>query len=343
MKAMLLKAFSQPLELGEIPIPSAGVNQVLVRVKAVGVCASDLKIVSGNHLSSKDVKLPHILGHEVAGEVAAVGGGVSNLAPGDRVAVSMYASCGECEYCLDGRDTLCTNLVAWTGFNRPGGMAEYVVIRSQNLVPLPPEVSFEQAAILGDAVATSLHAVRDRAQVREGQSVLILGPGGVGIHAVQIAAKLGARVIAVDVSEQKLAMAREHGAAVTLLTGEDLPGQVRELTNGLGAHVALDFTGVPEVQRQAAACLRAGGRLCLVGYRNEGDFAMPSMDLVLREIEVVGARACTAKELAETVDWVRRGWLNPVIDRTLPLEQANEALDDLRRNRTLGRLVLTIN
>lgn len=342
MKAMLLRQFGARLELAEVPIPEAPPGYALVQVKAVGVCSTDLKIAAGGHLSSPKVQLPHILGHEVSGVVAALGEEVTQVQPGDRVAVSMYASCGECFFCRQGRDTLCTGLVDWTGFTKAGGMAEFVPIRQQNLVRLPDAIPFEHAAILGDAVATTLHAVRDRGRVTEGMNVVILGTGGLGLHGVQVAKRLGARVIAVDVSAEKLAMAEEFGADVLLTDSPDLPERVRLACGGMGPDVVVEFTGNPAAQRTAAAYLRPAGRLVLCGYQNTGDFAMPSMDLVLSEKEVVGARACTASELAETVDWVARGWIQPVVGRVLPLEQANAALDDLRQGRTLGRVVLQV-
>lgn len=343
LKAMLLNRLGAQLEPGEVSIPSVKPGYALVRVRAVGVCQTDLKIIAGGHISSSRVSFPHILGHEVSGVVAEIGQGVTNVKAGDRVAVSMYANCGECSYCRAGRDTLCDNLTAWTGFDTWGGMADYVLIKARNLVSLPLEVSYPEAAILGDAVATSLHAVRERSRVRPGQTVLIVGPGGVGIHAVQIARHMGARVIAADITAEKLALSREFGAHELLISDEHLPERVRELTGGHGVDHALDFTGIPEVQLLAGKALRKGGRLCLVGYRNDRNFSLPSMDIAMLELEVVGSRACSVNEIAEAVEWVRRGWLKPFVSRILPLEQANEALDLLRTAGTVGRIVLEVS
>lgn len=342
MKAMLLEEWGKPLRLGEASDPTPGPGQAVVRVRACGVCGTDLKLISGQHMVSSRVKLPHVLGHEVAGEVAQVGPGGTGLKPGDRVVMSMYANCGECFYCQKGQVTLCSNLRAWIGFDTPGGMAEYVLAPAANLVPIAPEVPFEQAAICGDAVSTALRAVRQRGGIQAGQTVLITGCGGVGIHAVQAAHALGARVFASDVAADQMEAARKFGADATIPAGKGLREAVRELTGGRGVDVALDFAGHAGAQRAAALSVRPGGRVVLVGYSLDGDFAMPAQTLVLQEIEVVGSRAYSTANLAETMQWVADGRLKPVVERVYPLAEANQALEAIRSGQARGRQVLLV-
>ncbi len=208
MRAMVLEGFGRRLTEAQVPKPDPGPGEVLLRVRACGVCQTDLKILKGGHASSPRVVFPHIPGHEVSGVVEELGPGTTGLSPGDLVVVNIYDSCGECEYCRSGRESLCVHLGAWIGFDSPGGMAEYVRVPARNVVLLPRHLAPERAAILGDAIATSVRAIKTRGEVRPGQTVLITGAGGVGLHAVQVACGLGARVIAADISASRLQLAR---------------------------------------------------------------------------------------------------------------------------------------
>ncbi|WPD18541.1 alcohol dehydrogenase catalytic domain-containing protein [Thermaerobacter composti] len=342
MKAMLLRQWGEPMEWADWPTPTPGPGEVLVQVRAVGMCGTDVKLFSGRHPACAKARLPHILGHEVAGRVAALGPGVTAWREGDRVVVNMYATCGQCAYCQAGRATLCTNLKAWIGFTHPGGMAEYVLVPQENLVAIPDEIPYEQAAICGDAVSTALRAVKERGRVRVGQTVLIVGCGGVGIHGVQAARALGATVIAADLGETKLALARQHGAHYAIDASSDLVAQVRALTDGRGVDVAVDFTGAPEALRAAGLSLRPAGRLVVVGYRLDGDIALPSPSVVLDELEIVGSRAYDTATLAEAMRWVAEGRLHPVVERVYPITEANTALASLAEGRTLARQVLQL-
>lgn len=344
MKAMALEKFGEPLIFREMPDPTIGPDDVLVRVRACGVCQTDLKLMSGKHPAGAR-HLPHILGHEIAGEVAAVGGSVRNLQPGDRVALAIYGPCGECEVCREGRETLCVQLKSWAGFRDPGGMAEYVRASAQNAIPLPPGVPFAEAAIVGCSGATAYHAVMTRGRARPGQTALVLGMGGVGLLTAQMACAAGVRVVAADVTPEKLQMVRELGVAETLLMRGNLAeavAEIRALVPG-GPHLVFECSGARAAQQAAAQTIRTGGAIVLVGYSLDGDFVIPSHDLVLREISVVGSRAGGVRECTEVVQWLAEGRFRSVIDRVMPLREANTALHLLRQGEVRGRIVLEVD
>lgn len=328
--------------MADMPKPRPAAGEVLIRVEACGVCRTDLKILAGKHASSARVVLPHIPGHEVSGTIAELGPGVSGFEEGDPVVVHIYETCGHCTYCLEGREMLCENLGRWVGFDSPGGMAEYVRCAARRVVKLPPGVAVQDLAILGDAIATGVRAVKTRGAVRAGQTVLLTGVGGVGIHALQAAVTLEASVIVADTSKDRLALALEYGAQHALPAGPDLKEQVKALTDGKGVDAAVDFSGNQSTVTAAAAALKPGGRLVLVGYEANTNVLVPSQDLVLSELEVVGSRYCTIGELRTAAKMVAEGQIRPVIGARLPLAEANEALRLLRTSAVNGRIILTI-
>ena len=208
MRALVLEQFGGSLDMREVETPTVGTGEALVRVRNVGVCGTDLKIRAGR--MGLDT-LPLIMGHEVAGEVAEVGAGVAGFAPGDRVTVGFYVTCGRCWACREGRETPCRE-VRQHGFSIDGGFADYMKTPGVNLCKVPDHVPLEGACILADAVATSYHAVTKRAQVAPGKTVVLVGVGGVGLHALQMACLAGGWVIAVDINEARLEMAAKLGA-----------------------------------------------------------------------------------------------------------------------------------
>ena len=215
MKAMVLYESGGPLSLEEVPMPEPGAGEVLVRVRACGLGLTLVWNRNGRGFARGDpaAKLPRIIGHEIAGDVADVGPGVSRFKPGDRVNVYFYLTCGDCRWCNVGREDLCDNHYGYVGRQIDGGLAEYVKLPIRNLCHIPPEVGYVDAAVTADAVATPVHVLQERAHVRASETVLVLGAGGgVGIHMVQMAKVLGARVIAVDITAEKLALAKETGA-----------------------------------------------------------------------------------------------------------------------------------
>lgn len=341
MKALVLRELGGPLRMEEMPTPEIGPRDALVRVRACGVCRTDLKIRDGIYVGSQ---LPLILGHEPAGEVAAVGSEVQGLQPGDRVAVACYVTCGNCEPCRIGRETLCENFAGFLGNQFQGAYAEYLRVPAVNLCPIPDNLSFEHAAILADAVATPFHALRERARVRPGETVVIDGAGGgLGLHAVQIARLCGARVIAVDVSEERLQMARELGADDTIVAGDKPFGEeVRRLTGGRGAEVALELVGTPGSISASLRSLRSGGRLAIVGYQPGVPFEVDPLTALLNEWEILGSRAATKQELANVVKVVAQGRIRPIVTQVFPWDEVEQVHSLLRSGSIIGRAVITI-
>ena len=339
MRALVLEQFGGPLVAKDVAMPALGPRDALVRVRAVGVCGTDLKIRAGR--LGLDV-LPLVMGHEIAGEVAEVGRDVRDVAPGDRVAVNFYVTCGSCPFCRVGRETLCL-AVRQHGFTMDGGFAEYVRTPAANLCPVPAHVPLEHACILGDAVATSYHAVTRRAQIQPGRTVALVGVGGVGLHALQMARLAGGWTVAVDVSKARLELARSLGAdAVVDASAGPFHEAVRQLTGGEGVDVVLEFVGNRATLPESVSSLRRAGRLVFVGYTPEVPLSVLPHVLVRGEYEIVGSRANTAQELRETIDLVARGRIRPIVDQVLPLHDVERAFDALRDGRPLGRNVLAV-
>src|SRR5919206_2999384 len=231
MRAMAVVDYQRPLELVDLPVPTPGDGEVLVRVRYCGVCYSDVKTVSGHMPYSPTLKLPHVAGHEIAGVVESAGPGAA-LGVGQRVAIYNYWACGTCRSCRAGEETVCLTLRGWVGFTSPGGFQEYLVVPEKYALPLPDTIADEQAAALSCATGTSYRAVISRGKVAAGESVLVVGAGGVGLQAIQVARAAGARVFATDVDVRKLARARELGATTppddSLGSDSDVAGSVPE-------------------------------------------------------------------------------------------------------------------
>ena len=339
MHALVLERFGGPFVAKEVPTPVIGPHEALVRVRNVGVCGTDVKI-RANRMGLGVI--PLIMGHEIAGEVAEVGAAVRGFAPGDRVVVNFYLTCGRCAFCRAGRDTLCPE-VRQHGFSIDGGFAQYVKTPGVNLCRVPDHVSLEGACILGDAVATSYHAITKRAQVRPGTTVALVGVGGVGLHALQMARLAGAWVVAIDVSEARLELARSLGAdAVVDARRGPFHDAVRKLTDGQGVDVVLEFVSNETTLTSSYQSLRRAGRLVFVGYTPQLPLPVMPHELVRNEIEIVGSRANTKQELQETMDLVARGRVKPIVDRVIPLAEIESAFEALRDGRPLGRNVLGI-
>lgn len=338
MRAMVLEQFGEPLRLRQVPVPKIGIDEALIRVTACGLCGTDLKI-SGGKLDG--TPLPLIMGHEPAGQVVEVGPGVGHLQVGDQVAVHFYVTCGACEFCRTNRDSLCPNLSGRFGFELDGGFAEYLKVPAGNLFPISPSVPPEQVAVLGDCVATVWHAVRRRAEVQPGQDVVVLGTGGLGVHAIQVLRLSGARIIGVDVAPEKLELARQMGAdEVVDARQEDVADAVLALTQGAGVDAVLEFVGLPSVVETDLRLLKRGGTLVLLGYAPGQPFHADSTDVVLTEKRIAGSRASSKQDLIEVIHLVERGAITPVITQRFPLEQVNQALDTLRAGEVLGRAVV---
>ncbi len=340
MKAMVLEEFNSPLAMREVEVSPLEAGEVLLEVKACGLCQTDLKIVAGK-IPPPIIELPHIMGHEVAGIVARVGREVEYLREGDRAVAAVFITCGRCEACQRGEENLCDRLKR-LGFEAPGGYAQYLKVPARNLVPMDPAIPLEQAAVLPDAVATVYHAICHLGRVKAGDSVLIVGVGGLGVHALQIARLSGARVIAADIKQERLAFALELGADEVVDAGGGNPLEaVKELTGGRGVDRVVEIVGHPETLRWSLPCLRPGGLLILVGYAPGVPFPLDSMAMHYHEWKIMGSRCCTRIELRGVVELVKEGKLRPIVARTYPFEEANEALEQVRKGDIIGRAVLT--
>jgi propanol-preferring alcohol dehydrogenase len=337
MRALVLERFGGPFVAKDVPTPTIAPHEALVRVRNVGVCGTDVKI-RANRMGLGVI--PLIMGHEIAGQVAEVGAEVRGFAPGDRVVVNFYLTCGRCAFCRVGRDTLCPE-VRQHGFSIDGGFAEYLKTPGVNLCKVPDHVTLEAACILGDAVATSYHAITKRAQVRPGTTVALVGVGGVGLHALQMARLAGAWVIAIDVSEARLELARTLGAdAVVDARRGPFHDAVRKLTDGQGVDVVLEFVANETTLPSSYQSVRRAGRLVFVGYTPQLPLPVMPHELVRNELEIVGSRANTKQELQETMDLVARGRVKPIVDRVLPLEQAADGERAMERREVIGKVVI---
>jgi len=339
MKAVRLIKPGQPLEMQEVPVPSVDMKDVLVRVKAAGICRSDMHYRAG---VSPVRPLPMTLGHEVAGVIEEVGPAVGNVEVGDRVCLHYLVSCGDCHYCAMGSEQFCTT-GSMIGKYQDGGYAEYIAVPSRNAVPLPDDIPFEQGAIMMCSSATSFHAL-NKAAVKPGESVAVFGVGGLGISAVQLARAFGALdVYAVDINADKLKLAESYGAVPVNASISDPVAEISRLTGGRGVDVALELVGLRQTIEQAVHSLGVFGRAVLVGIA-EQPFELHSYhDIIPKEAQIIGCSDHLLSELPLLVELVRRGvlHLSSVITRTVPLdaEAINAALDDLE---TFGSEVRTV-
>lgn len=341
MRAMCCVAYGRPLELLDWPRPEPPPGYALVEVLACGLCFSDVKTIRGNMPYSSTLSLPHIPGHEISGRVVGVNG-ESAFATGDRIVIHHIWACGRCAACRRGDENLCREHHAWMGFTDPGGFTEYVVAPVERLLCVPDAISPTQAPLLTCAMGTAYRAVVTRGGVRAGEYAVVLGLGGVGVHAAQIAQVAGARVIGIDVDESKLRAARSVGLDCLALAGE-LEERVHELTGGEGADVVIETTGIPTQLETARRVSRPGARIVAVGYK-VGEFAAISSDqTALWEHTVLGSRYATRAEMELGIRLVADGAVRLVVDDVLPLEAANEAVGRLEEGRVAGRLVLSVH
>jgi len=344
MRAVVMKEFGGPekLRLEEVPAPEPGSlreREVLIRVKAVGVCYHDIINRIGN---LPRTKLPSILGHEIAGEVVAVGSGVPALRPGDRVATIQRVHCGRCDLCKRGRSTLCKEGVFF-GEEIPGGYAEYVVSEEQGLARIPDGIPDEEACICACTIGTALHVVRGRGGVQLDETVLITGAsGGVGLHTIQVCRLIGARILAVTSSPHKADRLKEAGAdEVIVAPNLKFAEAARRLTGGRGVDVALEITGALTFD-QAIRSLALAGRLIVVGNLETRPVSfMPGL-VILKELEIRGSFATTTPELSESFRLVLEKKVRPAVSRLMPLADAAKAHQILYDRGVTGRIVLQV-
>ena len=347
MRAMVLRGLGQPLTLENVAIPVAGPTDVLVRVCACGVGLTVVNLIA---TPGRVTSYPRIPGHEIAGEVVAIGSAVHTVKVGQRITNHFYLTCGQCRQCRSGRETLCLHPGGNVGSATNGGYAEYVVLPERNTVLIPEGVTDVDAAVASDAIATPYHACHREARLGPGDTVLVVGAGGgVGIHMVQMARLCGARVLAADIGEDKLALARSMGADEVIDTrNAKLAESAKALTSGLGVDAVIDIVGRRDTLEAGLQSLAMGGRLVIIGaqpkavYGEDPTFSINPIEFLHRGLELHASRYVNAAEIAQTLELVRHKRIKPVVTRTFPLERVEEAHDLIRRNATSGRLALEI-
>ncbi len=338
MIAAFFHGSGRPLEVEETPTPEPGAGEILVRVAACGVCHTDLHYL--DHGTPTFKAPPLVLGHEVSGTVVVVGHGVDRPALGERVLLPAVLPCGACDACRRGRGNICERGIM-LGNHVDGGYAEFVRIAAHHAIPLPAEIPLIEGAIIADALTTPYHAVVERGRVRPGDRVVVVGCGGIGLNVVQVAAALGARVIAVDVSAAKRDWAERLGAVAALdPEGVRLDRAVRDLTDG-GADVAFEAVGRASTQEQALACLRTGGRLVLVGYSPE-TLPLNAGRVMFRELDVVGSLGCRPVDYPRVIELARQGRVRvaELVTHRFPLQDINAAFDALRAGEPVRAVVI---
>lgn len=339
MKAAVFYGGDQPLKIEEIPDPEPGPGEVLVKIAACGLCHTDLHYLDHGVPTFK--KPPLILGHEVSGTISGVGARVEQWQEGDRVLLPAVYGCGECSMCREGRENICERMVMF-GNNVDGGYAEYMLAPGKDALRLPEEIPLIEGAIIADAITTPYHAVVNRGQVKPGDRVVVFGCGGIGLNVIQVAAALGAQVIAVDIIDAKLEWAKQLGAqtALNAQSFERIDKEIRKLTGG-GADLGFEAIGNPVVQAQTFASLRTGGRFVVVGFSAK-PMTLDTGRVMYREMEIIGSLGCRAVDYPRVIDLVRQGKIKvkELVTARYPLEAINQAFDGLRRGEGIRSVVM---
>ena len=338
MKAAVLRKFGEPVTIEEKPVPTPGPGEVLVEVRASGLCVSDLHIQDG---MIGTVRLPYTPGHEMAGIIAEVGEGVTHVNVGDHIVSAIDITCGTCRYCLSGRTNLCRNLVR-VGFERDGSHEEYCVIPAKNAYRVADSVPFDQMTSITDAVGCMYNAIKNRGKVKPGDRVLILGTGGLGMNAIQIAKIFGAEVYATTRQQEKIEISLKMGADAAINTKEqDLFEEIVRLTDGEMCDVVIDNIGIKSSINDSLKLVCSGGKVIISGY-NDPYFEAEYQDAMKFEKEILGMRGMTSQDLREVIRLVEKGKIVPFVYQTIPFEHINEGLNMLRTGEAKGRVVLTM-
>lgn len=331
MKAIRFVGADQPLQMQEIPIPEIGRSGILVRVKAAGICHSDVHYRAG---ISPVKPVPLTLGHEVAGIVEKIGSHVTNVRVGDRVCLHYNIACGNCHHCQTGNDQFCEK-VLMIGHYANGGYAEYIAVPARNAIHLPDEIPFEQGATLMCASATAFHSLR-KSRVKPGETVAVFGAGGLGQSAIQLARAFGAiTVYAIDINEEKLNLATHYGAIPINAQRVDVVEEIKKLTKGKGVDVAIEMIGLPQTMKQAVQSAGVMARVVIVGLSNKPLEINTYNDLIGKELELIGSNDHHLHELPLLIEMARKKILDTsrIVTRAVPLEAnaVNATLDALEK------------
>jgi len=342
MKAMVMEEIGKPMVVkNDWPEPKCPDDGAIVRVEGSGICRSDWHLWQGDWgwIGFKP-RLPAILGHEFAGVIEEVGKEVKTVKPGARVVVPLAQGCGACDDCRTGHSNHCMG-AGMTGYARYGVLSH----ADQNYAPLPEKVDFVQAAAMGCRYVTAFHAVLDQAQLKADETLVVYGCGGVGLSTIQIASALGARVIAVDLDDRKLELAKQIGAS-DVVNGKktDPVNAVKDLTRG-GTDVSIDALGIAATCRNSVMSLRKRGRHVQVGLTSgaeKGEVSLPIDQIVFKEIQFTGSLAIQSFRYPAMLSMVERGLLQPkkLITETLPIEKAFGVLEQMSKFENVGMSVI---
>ena len=342
MKAMLLKGPNTPFELVQRPDPVAGPGEAVARVIT---CGSGLTIQHAK-AGRRKISFPRIIGHEITGEIAEVGPGVTSLKVGDAVTTYFYLNCGHCRWCLANLEPLCANSGGQVGLECDGGYAEYMKLPAQNFIKLPETLDYQahpaEIGVITDALATP-YKVLSRARIKAGETVAVIGAGGgLGIHQLMMAKWARARVIAVDTRAAKFEACRKAGAdEVVDASGGRVAEQLMELTKGEGVDVVVDYVSSTATLEAGAKALGRRGRLVTLGGSGQR-FQVSAADLLNKEQDLLGSRYVTRREILDTLDIVARGEVFPLVTEVRPLEQAEAVHQLVERGEVIGRAALRI-
>ena len=343
MKAMVLHEAGKPFVMEERPDPTPGPGEAVAKVLA---CGSGLTI---HHVRAgrAQANFPIVIGHEVAGEIVALGSGVSEFEVGDPVTVYSYLTCGKCYWCRINRESLCDNLSGRVGMAVDGGYAEYIKLPVQSFIPIPDGIDYRnnpaEAAVITDAIVTPYKVVR-RARIKPLETVDIFGAGGgIGLHMVMMARWAHARVIAIDIQPAKLEKCLELGAeAIVDASRENVTEALDSITNGRGVDVAVDFVSKPETLEAGVESLAKGGRLVTLGGSSKSPFSVLPSQMVRKELELMGNLSSTRQERIDALNLVARGEIWPLVTETYPLEDAERVHARLDEGAITGRAAIVM-
>ncbi len=339
MKAAVFHGSEQGIKFEDIPIPKITSDQILVKVAACGVCHTDLHYIEHGVPTFKAP--PVVLGHEASGVVEEVGADVNTFKSGQRVLIPAVLTCGKCMFCRMGRENICSHMTM-LGNHIDGAYAEYVAVPAKDVLELPDSIPLQDASIIADALSTPFHAVKNRAKVRPGDTVVIFGCGGVGVNAVQLAAAAGGYVIAVDINDKKLQWAKEFGAAHTINASQvdRVSKEIKKITGG-GADIAMEVIGNPKTIEEAFESVRIGGRLCVVGYTSE-KISIGAGKIMFKEIEVVGSLGCRPLDYKPLIRMVELGKVNieKLVTHRFGLDELDKAFAVMKEGVSLRSIVI---
>ena len=348
MKASQIIEPNGPLQVKEFDIPTPGGSQVVIKVKATGVCHSDLHLWEGGYdlgdgtfmkVTDRGVKYPVTPGHEIVGSVHQVGPEVKGVSVGDNVLVYPWIGCTQCSACKTGNENLCDTPKS-LGIFQNGGYAEYVLVPSYKYLAPVSGIDLDGAASLACSGLTAYTAIK-KANVDSPEFIVIIGAGGLGLMGVQIASAItGAKIICVDLDDEKLKTAKEMGAHFTLNSKDSETSQkILSICNEKGADSVVDFVNAPPTAKLGLSILRKRGNLVLVGLFG-GSIDLSLVTIPLKAITIQGAYTGNYGDMVELLELAKKGTINPIVSKHYPLERSNDALNDLKNRKIVGRAVI---